>query len=144
MIYFHIMLRLFLLLAVLLLPVSALANEGGGEAKEEEVKGPQFIAVGPLTVPIVRNGKIFQYVRISIKLEAKDGADAQQITDRLPSLNDAYLSNLYGAFYVGQGMNGPLVDLEKIKKRLEIANGKVLPDGVVQNIFIQQVNQSVR
>jgi flagellar basal body-associated protein FliL len=142
MIYLQVMLRLLLLLILSVLPLQVQAN---AEPKEEEVAaGPQFIPVGPLTVPIVRNGKIFQYVRISIKLEAKDGADALQITDRLPSLNDAYLSNLYGAFYAGQGMSGPLVDLEKIKKRLEIANSKVLPAGVVQNIFIQQVNQSAR
>ncbi len=138
--------RLLLLACLALIPVhSALANapakEGG---KEEEAKGPQFIPVGPLTVPIIRNGKIYQYVRISVKLEAKDGADAAQITERVPSLNDAYLSNLYGAFYVGEGMNGPLVDLEKIRKRLEVANAKVLPTGVVQNIFIQQVSQSQR
>jgi hypothetical protein len=136
------MLRLLLLFALVFSPSFASAKESA--SKEGEVIGPQFIAVGPLTVPIVRNGKIFQYVRISIKLEAKDAADAQQITDRLPSLNDAYLSNLYGAFYAGQGMNGPLVDLDKIRARLTVANGKVLPEGVVQNIFIQQVNQSSR
>lgn len=129
-----------------LLSPAAMASEGGGHGgggeKAELPAGPQFVPVGPLTVPIVRNGRIFQYVTIAVKLETKDGQGAEDIKARMPSLNDAYLSNLYGAFYVGEGMTGPLVDLKKIRDRLAFANAKVLPADTVQNILIQQVNQS--
>jgi len=146
------LLRIAFLSALLLVPQFALANEGGGEggegggegAKAEEAKGPQFVPVGPVTVPIIRNGRIYQYVRITVKLETKDGADAKVVTSMIPALTDAYLTSLYGAFYVGEGMSGPLVDIEKIKNRLTTANQKVLPDGVVQNILIQQISQSSR
>ena len=138
---------LLLALVIALFSPAAMASEGGGHGggggeKAEVPAGPQFVPVGPLTVPIVRNGRIFQYVTIAVKLETKDGQGAEDIKARMPSLNDAYLSNLYGAFYVGEGMTGPLVDLKKIRDRLAFANSKVLPADTVQNILIQQVNQS--
>lgn len=132
----------FLLLLAVLLPLPAMANSE--EKKEEEATGPQFVPIGPITVPIIRQGKIYQYVRIQVQLETKDGEGAKIVTDRKPSLNDAYLSSLYGAFYVGDGLDGPLVDIEKIKSRLAAANAKVLPADTVQNILIQQVSQTTR
>lgn len=133
----------FLLLLAVILPLPALANSE--EKKEgEEATGPQFVPIGPITVPIIRQGKIYQYVRIQVQLETKDGEGAKIVTDRKPSLNDAYLSSLYGAFYVGDGLDGPLVDIEKIKSRLAAANAKVLPADTVQNILIQQVSQTTR
>lgn len=135
---------LLLLLSLAFIAPAMAKEEAHGEKKEGEEVGPQFVPVGPLTIPIVRNGRIFQYVRISVKLETKDAEDAQKITDRLPSLNDAYLTNLYGAFYVGDGVQGPLVDLDKVRERLTLANKSVLPEGIVQNILIQQVSQTMR
>ena len=137
--------RILTFLMVLIMafaPLQVMANESA-EA-EEGPPGPQFVPVGPLTVPILRDGRIFQYVTVAVKLETKDSADATQITNRLPSLNDAYLSSLYGAFYAGRDMNGSLIDLEKLRTRLASANAKVLPPDIVQNILIQQVSQSSR
>jgi hypothetical protein len=137
-------LRLILLLLALVVvwPAQSWAEAKSEEA--EEAKGPQFVSIGPLTVPVIRDGRIYQYVRITVKLEAKDGTDAEKITGMIPSLNDAYLTNLYGAFYVGKDMQGPLVDLDRIRERLSRANDRVLPAGLVQNILIQHVNQSNR
>lgn len=123
-------------------PIHANANES---AMESEVPaGPQFVPVGPITVPVMRDGRIYQYVTVAVKLETKDAAGAEAITNRLPSLNDAYLSSMYGAFYVGRDMNGQLIDLDKLRTRLTAANNRVLPPDTVQNILIQQVNQSAR
>lgn len=120
----------------------AQANEG---AEEKEVPaGPQYVDIGPITVPVVRDGKIFQYIRLSVKLEAKNGEDAKSISDRIPMLNDAYLSSLYGSFYSSKDMTGPLVDIEKVRTRLSKANQRILPEGLVQNIYIQQLSQNTR
>lgn len=139
------LLSLALAFALVFAPAASFANEGGeggGEGAKQE--GPQFVAVGPLTVPVLRDGRIYQYVTLTVKLETKDAAGADEITKRLPSLNDAYLSSLYGAFYAGRDMKGPLIDLDKLRTRLASANTKVLPADVVQDILIQQVNQSTR
>lgn len=135
---------LFAALMLAVLPFTAFANEGGGEKEGEAPAGPQFVQVGPVTVPVLRNGRIFQYVSVTVKLETKDAEDAKKITDRMPSLNDAYLSSLYGAFYNSRDMVGPLIDLEKLRSRLASANAKVLPPDIVQSILIQQVNQNTR
>lgn len=133
------------LLAVMLVcaPLASYANEGAESEKDVPV-GPQFVDIGPITVPILREGRIYQYVRVTVKLETKDAADAKQITDRMPSLNDAYLSSLYGAFYNSRDMDGSLINLERLKARLANANERVLPPNLVQNILIQQVSQNAR
>ena len=129
--------------ALVLAPLQA-AHANESAESEEAPAGPQFVPVGPITVPVMREGRIYQYVTVSVKLETKDAAGAEAINARLPSLNDAYLSSLYGAFYVGRDMNGQLIDLDKLRTRLTVANNKVLPPDTVQNILIQQVNQSAR
>lgn len=139
------MLKILTLALTVLLATAPLQVQANESAKEGEIAaGPQFVPVGPLTVPILRDGRIYQYVTLTVKLETKDAAGASEITNRLPSLNDAYLSSLYGAFYVGRDMNGNLIDIEKLRTRLASANAKVLPEDTVQNILIQQVNQSNR
>lgn len=139
------MLKILTLALTVLLATAPLQVQANESAKEGEIAaGPQFVPVGPLTVPILRDGRIYQYVTLTVKLETKDAAGASEITNRLPSLNDVYLSSLYGAFYVGRDMNGNLIDIEKLRTRLASANAKVLPEDTVQNILIQQVNQSNR
>ena len=137
----HKLLSLTIALFLAFAAVPVFAEEG---SETEVPAGPQFVAVGPITVPVLREGRIYQYVSVTVKLETKDAEGATAITSRLPSLNDAYLSSLYGAFYAGRDMNGPLIDIDKLRTRLAAANARVLPVDTVQNILIQQVNQTTR
>jgi flagellar basal body-associated protein FliL len=112
------------------------------EAKKDCPQGPQFISVGPIQVPIFKDGKIFQYVSIVVALEMPDYKAAMELKKYLPQLNDAYLSRLYGAFTVGSGMTTEgQIDVEKLRLRLSAANIKVLPKGMVPRILLQHLSQ---
>lgn len=124
-----------------------------GEAKKEEggehgskdaptcPKGPQYVPVGVLNVPVLNNGKISQQVTIEIMLETPDYKMAAEVKKKIPILRDAYLSRLYSAFAVGSGLNNGIVDIERLRSRVSDANAKLLPEGMVSKVLLQTVVQ---
>jgi hypothetical protein len=113
---------------------------GGGEAKVEDT-GPKYFKVGPLAVPILKNGKIDQYLVLVVSLEVASAEALAEVEKRKPAITDAYLTALYGTLYAGKGLRGGLVDVDVVRNKLDAANKKVLPDGTVTNIFLEQVQQ---
>lgn len=118
-------------------------EHGGGEGKEgekEEPKGPQFISIAPMSIPIIKNGKVVQSLFLVIALEVENNEKAEAVNAYMPLLRDAYLSGLYGTLQDrGQGTN--LVDMNFVRAKLEEANNKVLPPETVKSILIQQLEQ---
>lgn len=126
----------------------ALASEsgghgGGGEAAATEDSGPQFVKVGPINVPVIKDGRVAQYLMLVAALEVKDADAAKQIETRMPQIKDAYLSSLFGSLQL-TAEGGDLVDVNMIRRKIEEANGRVLPSGLVSNVFLQQVEQRQR
>lgn len=139
---------LFLAGCLILCPGSSRAAEhGGGEGGEggekaaEAATGPQFVSVGPLSVPILRDGKTIQTLLLVAALEVDGGDHKKQVEAYLPLLKDAYLSSLYGSLHATGAGPTRLVDVSYIRTRLEGANAKVLPPGLVTNVLLQQVEQ---
>ena len=140
-----------LILALLLVaswPVVALAQteaaeESGEEGGEEtEATGPQFVRVGPVNVPVLQDGRISQYLMLTVALQVEDAEKAKQVEAYMPLLKDAYLSSLYGVLH---SVGGPdLVDVNLVRRKLEEANHRVLPEGLVTNVLIQQIEQRRR
>ncbi len=127
----------------------AWASEGGahgggeGEGGEKVPEGPQFVKVGPINVPVLRDGRVAQYLMLVVALEAKDAEAAKQLESRMPQIKDAYLSSLFGALHISSGRS-ELVDVAMIRSKIEAANTRVLPAGLVNNVFLQQVEQRPR
>jgi hypothetical protein len=70
----------------------ARATEHGGESKKEEVPGADRKMSAPNVVtPVVRNGKLVNYLFVSVDVEFKDGADAMKLRDRAHFLRDSLL-----------------------------------------------------
>ena len=133
--------KLISLLLTLLLSVSPALASAEAEPEKEE-PGPKFVNVGPVEVPVLKNGKVIQYVGIRVALEVPDKATADEVSARIPALNDAYITMLYGAFAVGDSLKDGLVDVDKMRVRLEQANLKVLPHGIRPRVLLQMVHQS--
>lgn len=125
----------------------ARASEGGahgeGEEGEKVPEGPQFVKVGPINVPVLRDGRVAQYLMLVVALEAKDADAAKQLESRMPQIKDAYLSSLFGALHISSS-SSELVDVAMIRTKIEAANTRVLPAGLVNNVFLQQVEQRPR
>lgn len=127
----------------------ALASEGGGhggeggEGAEAASEGPQYVKVGPINVPVLRDGRVAQYLMLVAALEVKDADAAKQVENRMPQIKDAYLSSLFGTLHISGG-EGELVDVGVIRSKIDEANRRVLPTGLVNNVFLQQVEQRPR
>jgi len=153
-------LRLFMLTVFLALPFGAHAS-GGGEKKdvdpclakpledaeaEKEAKkacpqGPQYLTLGMISVPVLVEGKVAQYVDIVPVLESPNYVASVDLKKYVPLLRDAYLSRLYGAFATGQAMPGGVVDIDLVRSRLNAANSKVLPEGLVSGTLLHSISQ---
>lgn len=138
----RICLRKWLLLVLLTLvawPVAAQASGGGAE--KAEPAGPQFVDIGPITAPILKKDKVDQYLLLVVSLQVADQAAVDEIKKLMPAIKDSYLTALYGTLYAGNGLRAGLVDVDVVRNKLIEANKKVIPEGIVQNVFLQQVQQ---
>ncbi len=144
--------RLFFSCALLLFligvtaPVTTWASteaHGGGEGagKEPELTGPQFVRIGPLHIPILRDGRVMQSLMLVVALEVDGGENMKTVEGYTPLLKDAYLSALYGSIHTRGADQGGLVDVTFIRTKLETATARVVPAGLVKNVLLQQVEQ---
>lgn len=148
----------FLLLACLLVPAAARAEEGekgsgpndqlqskGATVTAPEGKtdsgGPFYVNIAPFVLPVIDDNGPNQLISLVITLEMVDGKGTELVKQRLPRLNDAYLQTLYGALDQKLVDRGQLVDVGLVKKRLQAPTQRVLGDGVVKDILVQAVSQ---
>lgn len=69
----------------------ARAAEHGGEAKKEEAGADRKMTAPNVVTPVVRNGKLVNYLFVSIDVEFSDKADVLKLRDRAHFLRDAML-----------------------------------------------------
>ena len=137
-------------LVILLLLVLSLAGGGGaawwfllrdagdeveGTAEEEEPT-PDFVAIDPFKVPVMRNGRVIRLVSVIIVLDVKPDGSNRLVYKYMRRLKDAYLSELYsllGRRFVWESGNVQTY----IRRRLKQVSEDVLGPGVVQNVLIQ-------
>ena len=93
--------RRLLLAAALAAPFAigaapAFANSGKKEKKEGEGQAldPTY-KLGSMTIPIIANGRIVNYVFVAMTLKLKEGADAAALKDQEPMLRDAIVRAAY-------------------------------------------------
>ena len=108
--------------------VPDLAHASGGGSSEPKVPtGPVYIAMDPITVPVIRNGKVRGQLVLGVNLVA-DGPKAAGIERKLPRLHDAYVKFLLR--YGSPGPNGKFA-FRKIKARLQSIADKTFGAGEV-------------
>ena len=64
-------------------------KEGEGQALDPTYK------LGSMTIPIIANGRIVNYVFVAMTLKLKEGADAAALKDQEPMLRDAIVRAAY-------------------------------------------------
>ena len=77
----------------IVLAVPELAHASATGSKPEVPSGPVYIAMDPITVPVIRGGKVRGRLVLGVNLVA-DGPKAAEIERNLPRLHDAYVKFL--------------------------------------------------
>ncbi len=101
-----------------------------------------FVKLDPLVLPVVNEKGVIQVINISITLEAIDAEAAKEIEKFAPRLKDAYIQDMYGALS-GKGVLSPdgVIEVNRVKERLNKITAKVLGDKKVRSVLLQAVQQ---
>jgi len=119
-------------------------KEEGDSAKSKEEADAKvaFVKIDPLTLPIVNKEGVVQIVNISVTLEVEDAEKAKAIEKFTPRLKDAYIQDLYGSLSSTTAMTSSgVVEVNKVKARLNAITQKVLGDDSVRDVLLQAVQQ---
>jgi hypothetical protein len=66
-----------------------LATTARPSAAEPSSRTPNYVEVGPVALPIILEGKLRNYVFVTLRLHLADGVDPDYWNDREPYLRDA-------------------------------------------------------
>lgn len=138
--------KILIILVVLLL----LGGGGGGyyyyfillpeqEAMAEPAPPPppdtRFVELQSLRIPVMRNGAVTNYVSLDISLETIGPDNESTARSLLPRVRNAFLTDLLGYFAAVPVEDSIMV--KPIKRRLLILCNRVLGQGVVNDVLIQ-------
>ena len=122
-------------------PVGARANGGEEEKPEDDPNRPHYVKISPIVVPVISDKGIEQTISLIVALEVKDKKTADDIIKISPRLSNAFLQDLYGAIDRKYLVRSGVVDVSRVKLKLEKAANRVLGDGMVQSVLVQAVSQ---
>lgn len=108
---------------------------GHGEAKTA------FVELDPLILPVIDNTGVSQVVSLIIALEVPDESAAEEVKRLSPRLKDAYIQDMYGALNKHVAMKDGVIQVDKIKGRLNKVTMDVLGEEMVSNVLLQVVQQ---
>lgn len=128
---------------------AAHAEETKKEAKKDDHGdghgGPSsnvsFVRMDPLVLPIIDGSGVNQVVSLVIVLEVDDQFIATEVRRLTPRLKDAYIQNMYGMLNRKASMEGGVLKVSDIKKRLNDVTDKVMGKGAVNDVLLEVVQQ---
>lgn len=125
-------------------PAEAATGEGGAEGKPHKKGDPAlfvYYEMDPLVLPIVDRDKITQTISLVVALEVADEDTRTLVESYGPKLKDAYLQSLYGMLNKKAAMEGGLIEISSLKKRLNLISNEILGEGVVNDVLLQVVQE---
>jgi len=121
------------------------AEASGGKKKAEATEGGvpaiTYVAMDPLILPIIDREGISQTISIVISLQVGDPGKAEEVRHNLPKLADAYLSDMYGALSKTASMEGGVIKVSMLKNRLKDVTKKLVPEGGIDDVLLQVLQQ---
>lgn len=124
---------------------SAVASIPEGEAaKVAEGQLPEnlyYVELSPLLLPIVDKNGVSQVVSLVVSLEVNSEEDAALVEKLAPRLTDAYIHDLYGVLNYKAALQGGVVQVSEVKRRLNMITTNVLGEDVINDVLLQVVSQ---
>ncbi|WP_304177175.1 hypothetical protein [Phenylobacterium aquaticum] len=73
----------------LLIAGPALAAEGGGKDKGKDKEPTQYVDLQPVGLPVVLNGRLINYIFVSIRIQLTPNANVSKVRTKEPYFRDA-------------------------------------------------------
>ena len=100
-----------------------------------------FVDMEPLTLPVIEERGVNQGVSLVITLEVPNHETSERARLMSPRLKDAYIQDMYGMLSRHASMKDGVLEVAKIKARLNAVSARVLGDENVNDVLLQVVNQ---
>lgn len=110
-------------------------------AREADAVPMTYVELDPLVLPIVDEYGVSQTVSLVIVLEVASEAEAETIERLQPRLKDAFIQDMYGVLSRKAVMSGGVLEVEKIKARLNKVSHKILGANVAHEVLLKVVSQ---
>lgn len=117
------------------------ADAAAAKAAHEAALEAVFVKLDPLILPIVDSNGVTQTVSIVISIEVADEEAAARVEAMQPRLKDAFLQDMYGMLSQKAVMKGGVIEVAKIKARLNNISHKVMGGDTVKEVLLQVVQQ---
>lgn len=111
------------------------------KAKKQPEPPPIYVRLSPFTVPAIGAERPEQLITFVIVLLVSNQTAESEVNDRMPRVMDTFLTTLYASIDEGEMINGSLVDVSGVKKRLQAACNRLLENDVVKEVLVQTVLQ---
>jgi flagellar basal body-associated protein FliL len=124
-------------LAILSLTPASFAADRS--AVPEMIEGaPTYVRFRPIFIPIIEKDRVTRQIGITLMLQLNKGQEKDEIEEKRPLLNDAFMSDLY-VFFQQRATVRRSIDQVYLKDRLlKVASNIVGPEAV-QEVLIQQL-----
>ncbi|MCB9965065.1 MAG: flagellar basal body-associated FliL family protein [Rhodospirillales bacterium] len=116
-------------------------KSGGGHGEGEEAGHYEYVELDPLILPIIDEYGISQVISLVVSIEVADAAAAEKINKMKPRLKDAYIQDMYGALNKQASLKGGVVQVDKLKARLNKVSAQVVGEDVIHDVLLQVVQQ---
>ena len=77
------------LVAALILALAAAPALASGPAPTKSEESGQYVAVSPVGLPVVANGKVVNYIFVTVRIDLSPTANAAKLREREPYFRDA-------------------------------------------------------
>ncbi len=123
-----------------MLPPSPSAAPVDPNAPPQKPKVPTvFVDLEPLTLPMIRDGKIETFLIIQITLEARVPDGPPLVQKGMPYLKDRFIRYLMALSQLD--IKPGIMDLPFVKSRLMLIADEVLGEGIIQDMLFQHYFQ---
>ena len=102
---------------------------------------PVYVRIPPFVVPVVGAERVEQVITMVVSLQVRDQSAADTIQPRMARVTDTFMTTIYGAIDEGEILNGSIVNIAGLKKRLQTICDQLFGKDVVKDVLVQTVLQ---
>lgn len=125
--------RLPLILATLTLLTTALPATAGEEKGKDKQPAGQYVDISPIALPIVVDGRLINYVFVTLRLNLAPSASAPAQRDKEPYFRDAIVHAAYRQPFVVP-TSYTQIDVKALKARMMAEAARIAGPGVVISV----------
>lgn len=102
----------------------------------------RVLRLDPIVLPVIREGQVTLHISAVVVIELTEGLEREGLREISEPLRDAMLSTLYGIYAV-RYVQERGYDIPVVRQRLSLAAERVLGDGTVKSVWLQDITKRV-